>query len=40
MLAKLKLKIGPEFFKETVSESAALTAGPREIILSEYIVGK
>ena len=40
MLAKLKLKIGPEFFIETASASAAQTSGPREIILSEYLVGK
>jgi hypothetical protein len=40
MLAMLKLKIGPEFFHETALESAAQTSGPREIILSEYLVAK
>jgi len=39
MLAKLKIKIAPEFFKETAAESAAHTSGPREVILSEYMVG-
>ncbi len=40
ILAKLKIKIAPEFFKETATESAALTSGPREVILSEYLVNK
>jgi hypothetical protein len=40
ILAKLKLKIAPEFFQGTASENAAQTSGPREIILSEYLVGK
>jgi len=40
ILAKLKTNIAPEFFKETAAESAALTSGPREVILSEYLVSK
>ncbi len=39
ILAKLRIKITPEFFKETAAESAAHTSGPREVILSEYLVG-
>jgi hypothetical protein len=38
ILAKLKSNIAPEFFKETVAESAAQTSGPREVILSEYLI--
>jgi superfamily II DNA or RNA helicase len=37
ILAILRKKIPTEFFKDTVSESAAQTAGPREVILSEYL---
>ncbi len=40
ILAKLRMNIAPEFFTETIAESAAQTAGPREVILSEYMVGK
>jgi superfamily II DNA/RNA helicase len=40
ILAKLKTNIAPEFFKEPVADSAAQTSGPREVILSEYLVGK
>ena len=40
ILAKLKANIAPEFFKEPVAESAAQTSGPREVILSEYLVSK
>jgi superfamily II DNA/RNA helicase/HKD family nuclease len=40
LLAVLKMNIAPEFFKETVAESAAQTSGPREVILSEYFIGK
>ena len=40
ILAKLKTNIAPEFFKETAAESAAQTSGPREVILSEYLVSK
>ena len=40
ILAKLKTNIAPEFFKEPVAESAAQTSGPREVILSEYLVSK
>jgi hypothetical protein len=39
-LAKLKINIAPEFFKDPVTESAAQIAGPREVILSEYLAGK
>ena len=40
ILGKLKTNIAPEFFKEPVAESAAQTSGPREVILSEYLVRK
>ena len=40
ILAKLKTTIAPEFFKEPLAESAAQTSGPREVILSEYLVSK
>jgi len=40
ILARLRMNIAPEFFKETISESSAQIAGPREVILSEYFVGK
>lgn len=40
ILAKLKMTVAPEFLKETQAESAAHTAGPREVILSEYLIGK
>jgi len=36
ILAKLKINVSEEFFKETLAESAAQTFGPREVILSEY----
>ncbi len=38
ILAILKKNIPSEFFKETVAESAAQTSGPREVILSEYLI--
>ena len=40
ILGILKKKIPSEFFKEMTAESAAQTSGPREVILSEYLVGK
>lgn len=40
ILGILKKKIPSEFFKEAMAESAAQTSGPREVILSEYLVGK
>jgi len=40
ILAKLKTNIASEFFKESVADSAAQTSGPREVILSEYLVSK
>jgi superfamily II DNA/RNA helicase/HKD family nuclease len=40
ILARLKTNIALEFFKEPIAESAAQTSGPREAILSEYLVSK
>jgi DNA-binding transcriptional MerR regulator len=40
ILAKLKTNIAPEFFKEPVAESSAQTSGPREVILSEYLISE
>jgi hypothetical protein len=40
ILGILRKNIPSEFFKEPAAESAAQTAGPREVILSEYLVGK
>jgi len=40
LLAVLKTTIAPEFFRETIAESSAQTSGPREVILSEYLVSK
>lgn len=40
ILAKLRMNIAPEFFRETHAESAAQTAGPREVILSEYLIAE
>ena len=40
ILARLKTNIAPEFFKEPIADSAAQTSGPREVILSEYLVSK
>jgi len=40
ILAKLKTNIAPEFFKEPIAESAAQTSGPREVILSEYLIDR
>jgi superfamily II DNA/RNA helicase/HKD family nuclease len=39
ILARLKTNIAPEFFKEPIAESAAQTSGPREVILSEHLIG-
>jgi superfamily II DNA/RNA helicase len=39
ILAVLKAGVAPEFFRETIAETAAQTAGPREVILSEYLHG-
>ncbi|MFH0796417.1 MAG: helicase-related protein [Candidatus Omnitrophota bacterium] len=38
ILAILRMNIPPEFLKKTITESAAQTSGPREVILSEYLV--
>ena len=40
LLALLKTTIAPEFFRDTIAESSAQTSGPREVILSEYLVRK
>ena len=40
ILGKLKTSIPIEFFKEPISEISAQTSGPREVILSEYLIGK
>ncbi len=40
ILATLRTTIAPEFFKDTMAESSAQTSGPREVILSEYLIGK
>jgi len=40
ILAVLQKNIAPEFLKEHLSESAAQTSGPREVILSEYLMGE
>ncbi|MBI2463587.1 helicase [Candidatus Peregrinibacteria bacterium] len=38
ILGKLKLNIPQEFFRQTVVERAVATGGPREVILSEYLI--
>ncbi|MBI2420764.1 MAG: helicase, partial [Candidatus Levybacteria bacterium] len=40
LLSILKMSIPSEFFKETLAESSAQVAGPREVILSEYLITK
>jgi len=40
ILAVLQKNIAPELLKEHLSESAAQTSGPREVILSEYLIGE
>jgi len=40
ILAVLQKNIALEFLKEHLSESAAQTSGPREVILSEYLIGE
>lgn len=40
ILAVLQKNIAPEFLQEHLSESAAQTSGPREVILSEYLIGE
>jgi hypothetical protein len=39
ILSILRSGIPQEFFKEHISETAAETSGPREVILSEYLMG-
>lgn len=38
LVAVLRKNIPAEFYKETLAESGAQTSGPREVILSEYLV--
>ncbi len=40
ILVVLQKNIAPEFLQEHLSESAAQTSGPREVILSEYLIGE
>lgn len=40
ILSVLRSGIPHEFFKEHISETAAETYGPREVILSEYLLGE
>ncbi|GAH45146.1 unnamed protein product, partial [marine sediment metagenome] len=40
ILAVLQKNIAPEFLQEHLSENAAQTSGPREVILSEYLIGE
>ena len=40
ILARLQKNISNDFLKSHFSESAAQTIGPREVILSEYLIGK
>jgi superfamily II DNA/RNA helicase len=40
LLSILRMGIASEFFKETLAETGAQTAGPREVILSEYLIAK
>jgi len=40
ILAILRKNIPSEFLKPTVAETAAQTSGPREVILSEYLMSE
>ena len=40
ILAKLRLNIPAAFFKETLAEQISPNSGTREVILSEYLIGK
>jgi hypothetical protein len=40
ILGILKTNVPMAFFKEPVAENAAQTSGPREVILSEYLVSE
>lgn len=40
MLAVIRVNIAPEFFQKPMTGGAADTQGPKEIILSEYLVGR
>ena len=39
VLAVLQNNIPDEFLESHIAESAAHTSGPREVILSEYLIG-
>lgn len=40
ILAVIKVNVAPEFFQKPMTGNAADTQGPKEIILSEYLVGR
>ncbi len=40
ILAIIRMNIPTEFLQDTLAQSAAITFGPREVILSEYLLGK
>ncbi len=40
LLSILRVNIPTEFFKETLAETSAQVAGPREVILSEYLIAE
>lgn len=40
ILGTLKTNVPAAFFMDTIAEKSAQTGGPREVILSEYLVGK
>ncbi|MEW6142705.1 MAG: helicase-related protein [Chloroflexota bacterium] len=40
ILAQLRRTIRPEFFKDTMAEVGTRSTGPREVILSEYLVSR
>jgi superfamily II DNA/RNA helicase len=40
ILAVIKVNVAPEFFHKPMTGNAADTQGPKEIILSEYLVGR
>ena len=39
ILARIKAGVSPNVFQGTFAKSAADTSGPKEVILSEYLVG-
>ncbi len=40
VLALLQTNVPDEFLESHIAETAAHVAGPREVILSEYLIGK